>query len=80
MTDVFELFSSKYGSGWEGVHVKLKQWYRPPGFDGCDGLICLTLEAENQAELDENIDELISELQALKAVGRRKFAKLKEAA
>jgi hypothetical protein len=76
MTENFELFASKYGGGWAGVHVKLKEWYRPPGFDGCDGLICLTLESETPDELERDIDGLISQLQSLRRSVRRDFDRI----
>lgn len=75
----FELFPAKHGTGWIGIHVKVKEWLRPPGFANCNGMICLSHEAENSAELDGYIDELIAELQALKATGRRKFARMRKA-
>jgi hypothetical protein len=78
--DIFELFPVQYGSEsnpWTGVHVKVRMWFRPRGFENKDGMVCLTHEAENAEELDQYIDELISELQDLKNAGRRKFAALK---
>jgi hypothetical protein len=79
--DVFELFPVQYGSDanpWTGIHVKVRMWFRPRGFEDRDGVICLTHEAENPEELDAYVDELIAELQNLKALGRRKFARLKK--
>ncbi|MEA3000836.1 MAG: hypothetical protein QOK17_2669 [Sphingomonadales bacterium] len=76
--DTFELFPVKYGSGkhpWIGVHVKVKTWNRPAGFEDKNGMICLTADAQTSDELDAYIDELIAELQVLKQVGRRKMFK-----
>lgn len=79
--NTFELFPVEYGFGanrWTGLHVKVKTWIRPKGYEGKDGMICLTTEAGSAEELDENIDELIAELQRLKSKGRKKFASLQK--
>jgi hypothetical protein len=53
-------------------------WNRPQGFHDKDGVICLTADACDPDEFDMHIDELIAELQDLKKIGRRKFAKVDE--
>jgi len=76
--DTFELFPVRYGSGSSDrvcLHVRVRAWIRPKGFEDKDGVICLTADACDPDELDAHIDELIAELQRLKQVGRRKMAK-----
>jgi hypothetical protein len=75
----FDLFPARYGSGWVGVHVAVKETVTPPGMSMPRGVYCIGLEAENADELDAAIDQLIEELQELKAVGRRKMRKLTRA-
>ncbi len=67
--NTFELFPVRYGSGESertGLHVKVRMWIRPKGYEDKDGMICLTHDAENAEGLDGYIDELIAELQQLK--------------
>lgn len=81
--DTFELFPVQYGSEgnqWTGLHVKVRLWIRPKGFEDKDGMICLTHEAESSEELDSYIDELIAELQQLKVEGRKKLSTLRKKA
>lgn len=77
--DTFELFPVRYGSGSSertSVHIRVRTWIRPKGFENAEDVICLTAEADDPDELDAHIDELVAELQALKKVGRRKMAQL----
>ncbi len=74
--DAFELFPVRYGSGTSArvcMHVRVRLWNRPPGFEDKDGVICITADACDPDELDLHIDELIEQLQNLKVVGRRKM-------
>jgi hypothetical protein len=79
--DTFEVFPVEYGSGPSKrvcLHVRVRMWNRPQGFHDKDGVICLTADACDPDEFDMHIDELIAELQDLKKIGRRKFAKVDE--
>ncbi|QJB68974.1 hypothetical protein [Parasphingorhabdus halotolerans] len=75
-TKVFELFPVQYGCGthpYTGYHVRLREWIKPNGFEDKDGVICLTCDAEDATEFCHHIDELIEDLEKLKAVARRKI-------
>jgi hypothetical protein len=80
--DTFEVFPVEYGSGSSRrvcLHVRVRMWNRPKGFEDKSDVICLTADACSPDEFEAHIDELIAELQSLKAVGRRKFAKVLDA-
>ncbi|QND52791.1 hypothetical protein HB779_13410 [Phyllobacterium sp. 628] len=80
--DMFEVLTATYGNGlgFKAIHVSLKEWVRPPGFSKDKYIVCLTNEAITAEEFDQSIDEVINQLQALKAKGRKKLAALQKTA
>jgi hypothetical protein len=77
--DTFEVFPVEYGAGSSKrvcLHVRVRMWNRPDAFHDKDDLICITADACDADEFDMHIDELIGQLQDLKTVDRRKFAKV----
>jgi hypothetical protein len=64
------------GSGWVSGHVAVDSYYRPRSLHDTTEIV-LTHDAQNFEEFSAAIDELIAELEGVRAAGRRKFKKLK---
>jgi hypothetical protein len=72
----FKLVRIIMGSGWPSGHVAVDRHYRWPEKPGGDE-ICLTLNCETAEELSGYIDELIGELETIRAEAPEKFARWK---
>ncbi len=75
LNDAFDVLVADRDSGAKAVHVRVKHWMRPASAARNDGVFCLTNEATNRDEFESSIDELIAQLERLKAESRRKLAK-----
>jgi hypothetical protein len=78
IADAFEVQIASYGSGWKGISVGVANGIRPASLADKRGVFCLTMEAITPAEFDRDVDELIAQLEALKAKGRRALASIAE--
>jgi len=56
-----------------GLHVAVDSYIRPDALGPDSAEIVLTVEAETVEEFDELVDELIAQLEGLKAIARRKL-------
>jgi len=57
------------------AHVYVRSWSKSERIKDGAELILLTPECVSPGELDEQIDRLIRELEHIRGLGRRKFAK-----
>jgi hypothetical protein len=76
--DIFEIFPMEQGAGTSrrmSFRVAVRMYNVPLGAEEKDP-ICLTADADTPEEFDLHIDELITELQKLKAAARSKWANL----
>jgi len=64
------------GSGWPSGHVAIDRYYMWPDNAG-GGEICLTSDAENFDEFSHNIDEFITELEAIRLEAPKRFSQWK---
>lgn len=62
------------GSGWPSGHVAIDWRHTYPDKPG-GGEICLTTDSEDADELSLQIDELIAELEAIRAEAPQRFAR-----
>jgi hypothetical protein len=69
----FKVLPAMHGGGWLGLHVAVDYYIRPDALGPDSAEIVLTVEAENPEEFDGLVDELIAELEGLKAIARRKL-------
>ncbi len=76
-TKMFSVFAGKYGSGWRGINVVLDQWKLVDAGQKNKKMVVLTDWAVGPEEFGRYIDELIAQLEALKAVGRKELKKIK---
>lgn len=60
------------GSGWPSGHIAVDRWWTWPDKPGGDEM-CLTQDAQNFAELSFEIDELIKELEEIRALASKRF-------
>jgi len=75
-SDLFEVMISKYGSGWKGASLQVKNWVRPPEHVNHRDVVCLTVEAITPDEFDLYIDEVIEQLLQMKKKGRKQLLKI----
>lgn len=66
------------GSGWPNGHIAIDHYYTFPDKAGGKEM-CLTLDTEDKVELSNEIDELIAELEQLRASAPARFAAWKMA-
>ena len=69
----FKVLPAIHGSGWLGLHVAVDSYIKPDALGPDSSEIVLTVEAETPKEFEELVDELIAELEGLKAIARRKL-------
>lgn len=74
--NAFDVLVVEHGSGWKAVHVCVQEWHVPGRLVDKEGIICLTFEAIQHDEFERDIDELISQLQSLKAKGRQAIIRI----
>ncbi|WP_139247372.1 hypothetical protein [Hyphomicrobium sp. NDB2Meth4] len=77
--EAFEVQVATYGSGWKGISVGVANGVRPASLADKPGVFCLTYEAIAPDEFERGIDELISQLQRLKAKGRKTLERIARA-
>ena len=70
----FKFMPVAMGSGWISGHVATAEGYSFPSIEKTSD-ICLTLDAENIDEFSREVDLLIAELEEVRAIAKRKFAK-----
>lgn len=75
-SDLFDVLISKYGSGWKGASLQVKNWVRPPELAAHPSVVCLTVEALTADEFDAYVDEVIAQLQDAKKLARKKLARI----
>lgn len=74
--NVFDVLVVEHGSGWKAVHVCVQEWHRPAKLVDKEGIICLILEAIQHDEFERDVDELIIQLERLKAKGRQALIRI----
>jgi hypothetical protein len=72
----FKLVRIIQGSGWPSGHIAVDQYFTYPDKTGGSEW-CLTLDTCSAEELSAEIDTLIAELEAIKAIAPKKFAEWK---
>lgn len=75
-SDLFDVMISKYGSGWKGASLQVKNWITPPAHHGNRNVVCLTVEAITADEFDSYVDEIIAQLEDAKKLARKKLDKI----
>jgi hypothetical protein len=74
----FKLVRVMMGSGWPSGHIAIDHYHTFPDKAGGKEK-CLTLDTEDEVELSKEIDELIAELEDLRASAPARFAAWKRA-
>ncbi|MEO5494067.1 MAG: hypothetical protein ABIR08_08570 [Sphingomonas sp.] len=68
----FKLVRVMMGSGWPSGHIAIDEYHTFPNKAG-GGEMCLTLDAQNTQEISKEIDELILELEEIRATAGARF-------
>jgi len=69
LRDHFDILTTKEGSGWSAIYIRVRNWVTPREYSG-KTMVCLSNEIINQEELDQHIDQLIQQLEQLRDRGR----------
>jgi hypothetical protein len=68
----FKLVRVMQGSGWPSGHIAVDEYVTYPGKPGGNEM-CLTFDTCNFDELSSEIDNLIEELEKIRAIAAQKF-------
>jgi hypothetical protein len=76
INDAFKVLVVRHGNGWDAIHVGLAHWHRPKAHIDDPTIIALSFEDTQPDHFEATVDDLIRQLEALKADGRKALARI----